>query len=221
LSASTEGDIVADFFAGSGTTASVAEKLNRKWITSDIGRFSVNTSRKRLISIQREQKELGKDFRSFEVLSIGSYHFSDETQQREFNKIVLQAYKAEVIENSIFTGKKANHYVVVGPLDLPASRDFVDEIVQQCKVNNVVEVDLLAFEFGMGVVPDAIDEAKTQGVKLNLKHIPREVFDKQAVAEGAVKFSDVGYLEANFKTKKLEIEVELNRFLYFLLPRCT
>lgn len=210
-----ESDIVADFFAGSGTTAAVAERLNRKWITSDIGRFSINTARKRLIGVQRVQKEGGQDFRSFEVLSIGSYVFSDESQQQEFNETVLKAYGAEVIQNSVFTGKKANHYVVVGPLDLPTSRDFVDEIVQQCKTNNAVEVDLLAFEFGMGVVPDAIDEAKTQGVKLNLKQIPREVFDKKAVEEGAVKFSDVGYLEAKFKTKKLEIAVELVDFSIF------
>jgi DNA modification methylase len=209
---SNENDIIADFFAGSGTTAAVAEKLNRKWITSDIGRFSINTARKRFISIQREQKEKGKDFRSFEVLSIGSYIFNDSKQQEEFNETVLTAYKAESISNSVFTGKKSNHYVVIGPLDLPASRDFVDEMVQKCKEQNVIELDLLAFEFGMGVIPDAIEDAIKQGVKLNLKIIPREVFDKKAVADGAVKFSDVGYLDAKITTKKLEANVELTDF---------
>jgi DNA modification methylase len=209
---SNEGDIIADFFAGSGTTAAVAEKLNRKWITSDIGRFSINTARKRFISLQREQKEKGKDFRSFEVLSIGSYIFNDSKQQEEFNETVLTAYKAERVSNSVFTGKKSNHYVVVGPLDLPASRDFVDEMVQKCKEQKVLELDLLAFEFGMGVIPDAIEDALKQGVKLNLKIIPREVFDKKAVADGAVKFSDVGYLDAKITIKKLEANVELTDF---------
>jgi DNA modification methylase len=213
--ATKEGDLIADFFAGSGTTAAVAEKLNRKWITSDIGRFSINTARKRFISVQREQKELGKDFRSFEVLSIGSYIFNDSKQQSEFNETVLKAYKAETIENSVFTGKKSNHFVVVGPLDLPASRDFVDEMVQKCKEQKVVELDLLAFEFGMGVIPDAIEDALKQGVKLNLKVIPREVFDKKAVADGAVKFSDVGYLDAKITTKKLEAQIELIDFSIF------
>ena len=209
------GEIVADFFAGSGTTAAVAEKLNRKWITSDIGRFSINTARKRLIGVQREQKESGNDFRSFEVLSIGSYLFNDSQQQKEFNETVLSAYKAEIIENSVFTGKKSNHYVVVGPLDLPASRDLVDEMVLKCKEQNVIELDLLAFEFGMGVIPDAIEDALKQGVKLNLKIIPREVFDKKAVADGAVKFSDVGYLDAKITTKKLEAQIELTDFSIF------
>jgi hypothetical protein len=214
-SASNENDIVADFFGGSGTTAAVAELMNRKWITSDIGRFSINTSRKRLIEIQRKQKDVGNDFRSFEVMSIGSYIFNDSKQQNEFNDTVLTAYGAESISNSVFTGKKANHYVVVGPLDLPASRDFVDEMVQKCKEQKVLEVDILAFEFGMGVIPDAIEDALKQGVKLNLKIIPREVFDKKAVADGAVKFSDVGYLDAKIVIKKLEANIELIDFSIF------
>ncbi len=44
---SNEGDIVADFFAGSGTTAAVAEKLGRKWIATDLGKFAIHTTRQR------------------------------------------------------------------------------------------------------------------------------------------------------------------------------
>ena len=168
-----------------------------------------------MISVQRELKKEGKDFRSFEVYSIGNYQFNDATEQKEFNELVLNAYKAEIINNSVFTGKKANHYVVVGPLDLPASRDFVEETVLNAKLQKIVELDLLAFEFGMGVVPDAIEEAKMQGVKLNLKIIPREVFDKKSVADGAVKFSDVGYLDAKITTKKSEVFVQLTDFSIF------
>ncbi len=51
---SNENDIVADFFCGSGTTAAVAEKLGRKWIVSDLGKFAIHTTRKRLIGVQRE-----------------------------------------------------------------------------------------------------------------------------------------------------------------------
>lgn len=49
-----EGDLVADFFVGSGTTAAVAEKLGRKWIATDLGKFGVHTTRKRLIGVQRD-----------------------------------------------------------------------------------------------------------------------------------------------------------------------
>ena len=57
LASSNEGDLVADFFAGSGTTLSVAEKLNRKWLGSDLGKFSIHAIRKRMISVQRELKK--------------------------------------------------------------------------------------------------------------------------------------------------------------------
>ncbi len=84
---SNEGDLVADFFCGSGTTAAVAEKLGRKWIATDLGKFGIHTtaaaegnrgvggraSSKRLIQVQREQKAAGQAFRAFEVLNLGRY----------------------------------------------------------------------------------------------------------------------------------------------------
>jgi len=70
---SDEGDLVADFFCGSGTTLNVAENLGRKWIGADLGRFSIHTTRKRMIGVQRELKKEGKDFRAFEILNIGKY----------------------------------------------------------------------------------------------------------------------------------------------------
>ena len=49
--ASNDGDLVLDCFVGSGTTAAVAEKLNRRWIVCDLGRFAIHTTRKRLLEI--------------------------------------------------------------------------------------------------------------------------------------------------------------------------
>src|SRR6266568_7566799 len=46
---SHEGDLVFDPFIGSGTTAAVAEKLNRRWIACDLSRFAIHTTRKRLL----------------------------------------------------------------------------------------------------------------------------------------------------------------------------
>src|SRR3990167_8493953 len=70
---SNEGDIVADFFAGSGTTLAVAEKLGRKWIGSDLGKFSIHTTRKRMIGVQRQLKKDSKHYRAFEILNVGKY----------------------------------------------------------------------------------------------------------------------------------------------------
>ena len=70
---SNEGDLIADFFCGSGTTAAVAEKLGRKWIVADLGKFAIHTTRKRLIGVQRQLKAEGKDYRAFEILNLGKY----------------------------------------------------------------------------------------------------------------------------------------------------
>lgn len=89
---SNEGSIVADFFGGSGTTAAVAEKLGRKWITSDIGKPATMIMRKRFID--NETKE-------FFYQSIGDYQreqmsatFGSRYRVGDLNQVVLQLYGA-------------------------------------------------------------------------------------------------------------------------------
>jgi len=226
--ASNENDLVADFFSGSGTTASVAEKLNRKWIASDIGKFSIHTTRKRLIQTQRELKKNDKNWRAFEVLNLGKYERgmlianltgldSDKLVQeiqlrkdKEFEKIILTAYNANYIANdSIFTGSKNNRLIAIGPLNLPVTRLFVEKVIEECKRIGSTKADVLAFEYEMGLFPNIQEEARKIGVDLSFKYIPRDVFDKRAVASGQVKFHDVAYVEviAHIKDNKVEIEL--------------
>ena len=73
LASSEQDSIVADVFCGSGTTGAVAERLGRKWLMSDLGRFSIHTSRKRLIDLQRELNQAGTPYRSFDVYNLGRY----------------------------------------------------------------------------------------------------------------------------------------------------
>ena len=86
-------EILCRFFGGSGTTAEAAERLNRKWIVSDIGRFSNNVMRKRMIETQRSLKNEDKTFRAFEILSVGSYLAKDESG-KEHNEYVEKILKA-------------------------------------------------------------------------------------------------------------------------------
>jgi len=60
LASSKPGDIVADFFCGSGTTLAVAEKLGRHWIGSDLSKFAIQVTRKRLLDIHNS-KDLMED----------------------------------------------------------------------------------------------------------------------------------------------------------------
>lgn len=102
IEASTnEGDIVLDFFGGSGTTAAVAEKLNRKWITCDIGKFSFYTIQKRLLSIQDgknlfdPKKKHGRLCKSFMTLNTGIYDLKkmQELNQDKYIEFVLQLFE--------------------------------------------------------------------------------------------------------------------------------
>lgn len=230
---SNEGDLVADFFSGSGTTAAVAEKLGRKWIATDLGKFAVHTTRKRLIGVQRELKASGKPFRAFEVLNLGRYERQAylnvssrlsakkkadalAKKERDFRDLILRAYRAEPIENNgFFHGKNAGRLVVVGPINLPVGRLFVEEVITECRKRRASRADILAFEFEMGLFPAVLEEAKQKGIDIAPKMIPPEVFDKRAVEKGQVRFHDVSYIEATpryDKKEKWRVTIELADF---------
>ena len=222
--------MVADFFCGSGTTAAVAEKLGRKWIVSDLGKFAIHTTRKRLIGVQRELKAEGKDYRAFEILNLGKYerqHFigvnpnlreveqQKQLEQKEaaFVDLILRAYRAEKTDGfNAFYGKKAGRLVAVGPVNLPVSRLFVEEVISECRQKHITRVDILGFEFEMGLFPNVLDEARAKGIDIAPKYIPAEVFDKRAVEKNQVVFHDVAAIEVKPHIKKNSVAVELTDF---------
>ena len=230
---SNENDIVADFFCGSGTTAAVAEKLGRKWIVSDLGKFAIHTTRKRLIGVQRQLKKDKKDWRAFEILNLGKYerqHYigvnanlrEEEKQQqlatkeKHFLELILHAYRAEAIDNfNCFHGKKAGRMVAIGPVNLPVTRLFVEEVILECRQKRISRVDVLAFEFEMGLFPNIQEEATAKGIDLAMKYIPRDVFDKRAVEKNQVVFHDVSFIEVKPLVQKNSIAIELTDFSVF------
>jgi len=232
-SSSNEGDLVADFFCGSGTMAAVAEKLGRKWITSDLGKFAIHTTRKRMIGVQRQLKEDGKNYRAFEILNLGKYerqHYigvnpnlreAEQQKQMEekeaaFVDLILHAYRAEKTEGfPCFHGKKAGRLVAVGPVNLPVTRLFVEEIILECRKKHITKVDILGFEFEMGLFPNVLDEARAKGIDIAPKYIPSEVFDKRAVEKNQVVFHDVAAIEVKPHIKKNNVAVELTDFSVF------
>lgn len=207
---SKEGDLVADLFCGSGTTLAVAEKLGRKWLGSDLGRFAIHTSRKRLIQVQREMKKEGKNFRAFEILNLGRYereHYINvdvdmreqekqqilENKEKQFIELILAAYSAQAVDSyNTFVGKKRDRLVAVGPVNMPVSSAFVDAAIKEAREKEITKFDVLGFDYEMGI---DFAELSRQGVDVQFKIIPREVFDRRAVEKGHVKFYDVAYIE--------------------------
>ena len=233
-SSSNEGDLIADFFCGSGTTLAVAEKLGRKWIGSDLGKFGIHTSRKRMIGVQRELKKESKNFRAFEILNVGRYERENflatnndlraeekskqaERKEKEFVKLILSAYKAEPVESFVnVIGKKRDRLVAVGPINTPVSSKLVQDIVAECKEKGITKIDVLGFDYEMGL---DFSQYKDQGVDIAFRIIPREVFDRKAVEKGQVKFYDVAFIEAKPIVKgrgnDKEISIELTDFSVF------
>ncbi len=233
LCASNPGDLIFDCFAGSGTTPAVAEKLNRRWICSDIGKFSVHTIRKRLINIQRELKSKKNDWTPFQVLNLGKYYrqhfiygdFTVENEkktpeknnnEKEFVNLILEAYKADQVSGfKTIHAKKNNVFVSLGPFNQPLSRTHVEEVIKECNLNNIVSVDILAFEYEMGLFPSIQEEAKNKGLRLTYKQIPSDIFDQKAIKNNIIIFHEVAYIEFTPSINENKVSVELKDFKVF------
>jgi DNA modification methylase len=229
-SSTNENDLIADFFCGSGTTLAVAEKLNRKWIGCDLGKFAIHTSRKRLINVQRDKEKEGKHFRPFEVLNLGKYqreffikdylfnerNLKNEQAEEHYYKLILDAYKANKLESlSVIKGIKNNRAIAVGPFNLQVTRLFVEEVIKECALKKITTVDILGFEFEMGLFPNIRDVAAKQGVDLNCLYIPNDIFDKKAVKKHQIIFYNTAYIDAQIITKKDEFSVKLKGYSVF------
>ncbi len=124
IKASTkEGDLIGDFFVGSGTTCIVAQKLGRRWIGCDINIGAIQTSTKRLNQIiseklKEKKSKLLSDFKSplgFKVLNVNDYDvFKNELEAKE---IVIEMYSVEPVKRSYFDGVLGNNFVKVMPMN--------------------------------------------------------------------------------------------------------
>jgi DNA modification methylase len=208
IKASSDKDnLVADFFCGSGTTCAVAEKLRRKWIGADLGRFAIHTTRKRMINIQRTMKKENKPYRAFEILNLGKYerkyflgintNLSEEEQQKQLKlkqeqyiNLILEGYKAKRIrEFKTLHGQKGQRFVFVGPIDFPVTKAIIEDIYKECQEKLITNVDVLGFEFEMGLKP------------------------RRAVEKGQAKFYDVAYLEIEPIPKNHKVQIKLKDFI--------
>ena len=188
--------------------------------------------------MQRELKAAEKDFRAFEVLNLGRYERQAylnvggrltgaqkeqalAQKENEFRDLILRAYKAtafggsEGAQDGFFHGARNGRLVVIGPINLPVGRLFVEEVITECRKRGATRVDVLAFEFEMGLFPAVLEEARGKGIDLTPKYIPTDVFDKRAVDKGQVVFHDISFVEATpryDKKDKLTVQIELTDF---------
>jgi adenine-specific DNA-methyltransferase len=188
---SNEGDLVADFFCGSGTTGAVAERLGRRWIMSDLGRFAIHTSRKRLIELQRKLHDEGKPYRAFDVYNLGRYERQWWQKDRlkgaeeEHRRVVLEFFKAEVLTSPpspLLHGRKAGAFCHVDGIDSIFTREEAKQVAQATAQAGGRECYCLAWEFEMELRQYCLALEAELGVKLKLIQIPREIMEKNRKA---------------------------------------
>ncbi|MBU3964769.1 site-specific DNA-methyltransferase, partial [Patescibacteria group bacterium] len=129
ISSCTEkGDLVMDVFVGSGTTAAVAEKLERRWIACDIGKLAIYTVQKRLLEIdeskdlENPKKKYGKPSKSFAVVTSGLYDLGKifALQKDEYINFVKNLFEIEETKTTKIggveiDGKKREFYAKIFP----------------------------------------------------------------------------------------------------------
>lgn len=219
-----EGDCVADFFAGSGTTAAVAERLGRRWITADLGRFSIHTCRKRLIDKQRALHQAGQAYRAFDVYNLGRYE--RQWWQRdalkgadaEHRRIVLEFFRAEMLSSTpspLLHGRKAGAFCHVDGIDSMFSRDEARVLAEAVAAAGGTECFCLAWEFEMDLRLTTAALEQELGVKLKLIQIPREIMEKNR--KGPPPFLEMAVLAAEpvyrGKGSERQVDIKLTRFL--------
>ncbi|MEM4347894.1 MAG: site-specific DNA-methyltransferase [Candidatus Altiarchaeota archaeon] len=241
LASSNPGDIVADFFCGSGTTGAVAEKLGRRWIMCDLSKFAIHITRKRLMDIHNskdlladkdENKVYGKPARPFEILNIGNYEL-EYLNDKPFDYLIfmLKLYGAEPITGFKWIhGKKGIRLVHVGSLNAPVSMEEIRNTIKECVDNKITKLDILGWEWSYEVNDLAKQLAKEHKIDLRLIQIPsvNEIksalvgFDlrllkipEQVIDEKILKnirFSEVSYLEIEPKIEGRKVTIKITDF---------
>jgi len=229
LGHSNEGDIVADFFSGSGTTAAVAEKLGRRWIISDIGKPAIMISRKRLID---------QDAKPFLYQSIGDYQKESFASGKLFKRVgdlsqvILHLYGAIPFtpeQNPSRNLGYLKHSRTLVLVDSPSKLTGLNTIrkAQELRASFMggwEKVVVLGwnFVFDIGSIMQNLNDDK-----LEVLVIPPDLLDKlktkssyqKLVRSGEIRFSSLQYLSVKdpvvdqVSDDTLRITIELENYI--------
>lgn len=219
-----EGDLVADFFCGSGTTGAVAERLRRRWLMADLGRFSIHTSRKRLIELQRHLHESAEPYRAFDVANLGRYERQWWQKEillgadQEHRRVVLEFFRAQPLANSpspLLHGSKGSAFCHVDSIDSIFTRTEASAVAKAAKDAGGREVICLAWEFEMDLRFECNQFEKELDVIIKLIQIPREIMERNR--KNPPPFLEVATLTAEpviaVRNGTSVVDIELTSFL--------
>jgi len=223
---SNEGDLVLDCFCGSGTTAAVAEKLGRRWITCDLGRFAIHTTRKRLLSIENVKPFVVQNLGKYERQAWQAAEFGGPERAAEvtahYRRFILELYHARPITGYTWLhGLKAGRMVHVGAVDAPISPGDVRQIALEFRqavgsgedAPSVSAVDVLGWDFAFELNEVARQQAAQANIVMRFLRIPREVLEKKAVEQGDIRFFELAALFVEVAQEKRKVSLKLTDFV--------
>jgi len=228
---SNEGDIVADFFMGSGTTAAVAEKLGRKWIMCDLGKPACMITRKRLID---------QEAKPFLYQSVGDYQ-KEQFEQSQFRSIgdlahvIINLYGAlpfpmqEGTPNNIGYVKQSKTLVYVdSPTKMTGNATLKKaQELRASYMGGWEKVVVLGWNFDLNISRIVENFKKEiEAGRMEILVIPADLLEKlkhkadyeKLIREGKVRFSSLQYLTIKLIRKKEadkedELEIELDNYV--------
>ncbi|MEM0136009.1 MAG: site-specific DNA-methyltransferase [Thermoplasmatales archaeon] len=238
---SNPGDIIADFFCGSGTTLAVAEKLGRRWMGSDLSKYAIQVTRKRLLDIHNSKDLIsenndryGRPARPFEIWNIGNYELAYWNENPEdYLSFMIKLYNSKAVSGYKYIhASKDNRAVHIGSINAPVSMEEIRNFVLESVSSNFTKCDLLGWEWNYEVNELAKRMAEREGIELKLIQIPNvnelksalagTKFDlkllkipEQVIEKGlipSVKFNELAYLEVSKKISGKEITLKIEDF---------
>lgn len=225
---SEKSDLVLDCFAGSGTTAAVAERLNRRWIACDLSRFAIHVARKRLLGIPNVRPFVVQNLGKYERQAWQAAEFPsdgkdalEQQRQREcaYRKFILELYHATPVSGHTWLhGAKGGRMVHVGAVDAPVTLADVKAIAKEVwkaagtgkHAPPKAAADILGWEFAFEINELAKQVAAESRVDVAF---PREVLEKKAVEQGDVHFFELGALSVDVTQKKGDVTLRVSDFV--------
>ncbi len=217
-------DLVLDCFIGSCTTVAAAEKLGRRWIACDLGRFAIHTTRKRLLSIPDVKPFIVQNLGKYERQLWQSVEFGEKIEERllSYRRFILELYKAKVITGyNWLHGVKAGRMVHVGAVDSPISAGDVAQIAIEFKkaigtgedAPKTNGVDVLGWDFAFELNEVAKQQAAQANINMRFVRIPREVLEKKAVEQGDIRFFELAALSVELQKEERKVTLKLTDFV--------
>ena len=222
---SKEGDLILDSFCGSGTTAATAERLNRRWITCDLGRFSIHTARKRFLGITGVKPFLVQNLGKYERQQWMQAEFDNPQGrlqlEKDYKEFICELYHAKSFDGYAWLhGAKAGRMIHIGSVEAPVTEEDVKNAILEFwklagkeKAASTNGIDFLGWDFAFDLNETAVQFAASNKVNVKFKKIPREVLEKKAVEQGDIKFYELAALDVKTKISRLQLSVTLDNFI--------